>query len=456
MPKEYRSIYEISGPLMLIKSVEDVVCNELGEIELKNGERRKCRVLEIDGTDVLVQLFESPIGINPNDSKVRFLGKQLELAVSEDMFGRIFDGLGRAVDAGPSIIPEVRLDINGAAMNPVLREYPDMFIRTGISAIDGLNMLISGQKLPIFSASGLPHAELISQIARQSKTSTDDDFVIVFAAIGITFEELDYFTTSLKESGAIDRTVIFSTLADAPAIERIATPKAALTAAEYFAFNKGKEVLVLMTDMTNYADALREVSSARKEVPGRYGYPGYLYTDFASIYERAGRKKGSAGSITLVPVLTMPEDDITHPVPDITGHIAEGQIYLSREMFRKGITPPVDILKSHSRLKHKAIGDQKTREDHYDLMNLLLSAYARGKECKEISLILGESTLSETDKLYAEFADSFEKNYITQSYNQSRDIETTLDLGWNLLSILPRSELKGVADSVLDKYYKGK
>ena len=454
MPKEYRTISEVAGPLMLVKGVEGVAYNELGEIELKSGERRRCRVLEIDGTNVLVQLFESGAGINLAESKIRFLGKQMELAVSEDMLGRVFDGLGRPIDGGPSIIPDKRVDVNGVPMNPAARRYPQEFIQTGVSAIDGLNTLVRGQKLPIFSASGLPHAELAAQIARQAKVrGTEDDFAVVFAAMGITFEESDYFVQSFKETGALDRTVMFSNLANDPAIERIATPKMALTAAEYLAFDKGMHVLVILTDITNYADALREVSAARKEVPGRRGYPGYMYTDLASIYERAGRQAGKKGSITLIPILTMPEDDKTHPIPDLTGYITEGQIILSRELHRKGIVPPVDVLPSLSRLKDKGIGEGKTRADHSGTMNQLFSAYARGKDCKELMVILGEAALTDIDKLYAKFADEFEKQYVSQGSETDRSIEETLDIGWKLLSILPRSELRRISDEFLDKYY---
>ena len=454
MPKEYRTISEVAGPLMLVKGVDGVAYNELGEIELKSGERRRCRVLELDGTNVLVQLFESGAGINLAESKIRFLGKQMELAVSEDMLGRVFDGLGRPIDGGPSIIPEKRVDVNGVPMNPAARRYPQEFIQTGVSAIDGLNTLVRGQKLPIFSASGLPHAELAAQIARQAKVrGTDEDFAVVFAAMGITFEESDYFVQSFKDTGAIDRTVMFSNLANDPAIERIATPKMALTAAEYLAFDKGMHVLVILTDITNYADALREVSAARKEVPGRRGYPGYMYTDLASIYERAGRQEGKKGSITLIPILTMPEDDKTHPIPDLTGYITEGQIILSRELHRKGIVPPVDVLPSLSRLKDKGIGEGKTRADHSGTMNQLFSAYARGKDCKELMVILGEAALTDIDKLYAEFADEFEKQYVSQGSETDRSIEETLNIGWKLLSILPRSELRRISDEFLDKYY---
>jgi len=454
MPKEYRTISEVAGPLVLIRSVDNVAYNELGEIELKNGEKKRCRVLEVNGTDVLVQLFESSTGINLSDSKVRFLGKQMELGVSEDMLGRVFDGLGRPVDGGAPIIPEKRMDINGTPMNPAARQYPQEFIQTGISAIDGLNTLVRGQKLPIFSASGLPHAELAAQIARQAKVrGTDENFAVVFAAMGITFEESDFFVRSFRETGAIDRTVMFSNLANDPAIERIATPKMAMTAAEYLAFEKGMHVLVIMTDITNYADALREVSAARKEVPARRGYPGYMYTDLASIYERAGRQYEKNGSITLIPILSMPEDDKTHPIPDLTGYITEGQIILSRELFRKGITPPIDVLPSLSRLKDKGIGEGKTRADHSNTMNQLFSAYARGKECKELMVILGEAALTDIDKLYAKFAEAFEQEYVSQGNSMDRSIEETLNIGWKLLSTLPRSELKRISDEFLDMYY---
>lgn len=454
MPKEYRTIEEVSGPLMLVKQVEGVTYNELGEIELENGEKRRCRVLEVDGTNALVQLFENSTGINLSNSKVRFLGRQMELGVSADMLGRVFDGLGRPIDDGPEMIPEMRMDVNGRPINPAARRYPQEFIQTGISAIDGLNTLVRGQKLPIFSASGLPHSNLAAQIARQAKVrGKDENFAVVFAAMGITFEESNYFVNSFKETGSLDRTVMFVNLANDPAIERIATPKMALTAAEYLAFEKGMHVLVILTDITNYADALREVSAARKEVPGRRGYPGYMYTDLAAIYERAGRQKGCEGSITMIPILTMPEDDKTHPIPDLTGYITEGQIILSRELYRKGITPPIDVLPSLSRLKDKGIGEGKTRADHSNTMNQLFSAYARGKDCKELMTILGESALTETDKLYAKFADAFEKEYVSQGYSTNRSIEETLDTGWKLLKILPRSELKRISDEFLIKYY---
>ncbi len=454
MPKEYRTIQEVAGPLMLIHDVTDVTYNELGEIELANGERRRCRVLEINGTDALVQLFENSAGINLSNSKVRFLGHGIELGVSEDMLGRVFDGLGHPKDGKVDIIPAKRLDVNGVPMNPAARNYPEEFIQTGISAIDGLNTLVRGQKLPIFSGSGLPHANLAAQIARQAKVrGTNEKFAVVFAAIGITFEEANFFIEDFERTGAMERTVLFINLANDPAIERIATPRMALTAAEYLAFDLGMHVLVIMTDITNYADALREVSAARKEVPGRRGYPGYMYTDLASLYERAGRLKGIDGSITLIPILTMPEDDKTHPIPDLTGYITEGQIILSRELYRKNIAPPIDVLPSLSRLKDKGIGKGKTREDHANTMNQLFAAYARGKEAKELMVILGEAALSDVDKLYAKFADAFEKEYVSQGYTTDRSIEETLSIGWKLLSILPRSELKRIKDEYLDQYY---
>ncbi len=454
MAVEYRTIQEVAGPLMLVKGVKGVKYNEMGEIILADGETRRCRVLEVDGPNVLVQLFENSTGINLSNSKVRFLGRSMELGVSEDMLGRVFDGMGRTIDDGPEILPDRRMDINGLPMNPAARAYPSEFIQTGVSAIDGLNTLVRGQKLPIFSASGLPHSQLAAQIARQAKVrGTDEPFAVVFAAMGITFEEAHFFEESFRETGAIDRTVLFINLANDPEVERISTPRMALTAAEYLAFEKDMHVLVIMTDITNYADALREVSAARKEVPGRRGYPGYMYTDLAQLYERAGRQRGKNGSITLIPILTMPEDDKTHPIPDLTGYITEGQIILSRELYRKGIKPPVDVLPSLSRLKDKGIGEGKTRGDHAAVMNQLFAAYARGKDAKELMTILGAAALTDIDLLYAQFADAFEKQYVSQGYTTNRSIEETLEIGWKLLRLLPRSELKRIPDAVLDKYY---
>lgn len=454
MIKEYKTIQEVAGPLMLVSDVEGVKYGELGEIELPNGEVRNCKVLEINEDKALVQLFESSAGINVAESKVRFLGKSIELPVSTDMLGRVFNGLGKPIDNGPKVLSNLKMDINGIPMNPAARNYPSEFIQTGISSIDGLNTLVRGQKLPIFSGSGLPHANLAAQIARQAKVlGKDDKFAVVFAAMGITFEESNFFIENFRKTGAIDRTVLFINLANDPAIERIATPRMALTAAEYLAFEKDIHVLVILTDITNYAEALREVSAARKEVPGRRGYPGYMYTDLATMYERAGRKKDKDGSITLIPILTMPEDDKTHPIPDLTGYITEGQLILNRELYRKGVNPPIDVLPSLSRLKDKGIGKNKTREDHADTMNQLFACYARGKEAKELAVILGDAALSDMDKLYSKFAELFEKEYVTQGFEQDRTIEETIEIGWKLLRIFPKSELKRIRDEFLEKYY---
>ncbi|HBG1034894.1 V-type ATP synthase subunit B [Clostridioides difficile] len=453
MIKEYKSIQEVAGPLMLINGVEGVKFDELGEIELSNGEIRRCKVLEVNGDTALVQLFESSTGINLAESKVRFLGKSLDFGVSPDILGRVFSGMGRPIDGGPEIIPDKRLDINGAPINPAARDYPAEFIQTGVSAIDGLNTLVRGQKLPIFSGSGLPHANLAVQIARQAKVrGTDSKFAVVFAAVGITFEDAEFFISDFKATGAIDRSVVFVNLANDPAVERVSTPRMALTAAEYLAFEQDMHVLVIITDITNYAEALREVSAAKKEVPGRRGYPGYLYTDLATMYERAGKMKGHEGSITMIPILTMPEDDKTHPIPDLTGYITEGQIILSRELYKKDIQPPIDVLPSLSRLKDKGIGKGKTREDHADTMNQLFAAYSRGKDAKELMAILGESALSEIDLMYAKFADEFEKEYVSQGFRTDRTIEKTLEIGWKLLSMLPKSELKRIRDEYFEKY----
>lgn len=454
MLKEYKSIKEIVGPLMLVSGVEGVKYDELVEISGQDGSVRRGKVLEVNGDNALVQLFEGSQGIQMSTSKARFLGRSLELGVSEDMLGRVFDGLGNPKDGGAAIIPEKRIDINGQPINPAARDYPDEFIQTGVSAIDGLNTLVRGQKLPVFSASGLPHAQLAAQIARQAKVlGKDSKFAVVFAAIGITYEEAEYFMQDFRRTGAIERAVMFVNLANDPAVERIATPRMALTAAEYLAFEKDMHVLVIMTDITNYCEALREVSAARKEVPGRRGYPGYLYTDLATIYERAGRIKGKGGSITQIPILTMPEDDKTHPIPDLTGYITEGQIILSRELYKKGINPPIDVLPSLSRLKNKGIGNNKTREDHPDSMNQLFAAYAQGKEAKELSAILGDAALTPVDRKYAEFAEAFEERYVNQGFNENRSIEDTLQIGWELLTILPRTEMKRISDKYLEQYY---
>ena len=454
MLKEYKSITEVVGPLMMVEGVSGVKYNELVDVVQANNETRKGKVLEINGDKALVQLFSGTQGLQISSSKAKFLGKSMELNVSLDMLGRVFDGMGNPIDKGPSIIPEKRMDINGQPINPYARNYPNEFIQTGISAIDGLNTLVRGQKLPVFSMSGLPHAQLAAQIARQARVlGSGSKFAVVFAAVGITYEEAEFFMSDFRKTGAIERTVMFVNLANDPAIERISTPRMALTAAEYHAFEKDMHVLVIITDITNYAEALRETSAARKEVPGRRGYPGYLYTDLATMYERAGRIKGKKGSITQIPILTMPEDDKTHPIPDLTGYITEGQIILARDLYKKGITPPIDVLPSLSRLKDKGIGEGKTREDHANTMNQLFACYARGKEAKELAAILGESALTDMDLLYAKFAAEFEKHYISQGFNSNRTIEETLDLGWKLLKTFPRSELKRIKDQLLDKYF---
>ncbi|WFA08464.1 V-type ATP synthase subunit B [Tissierella sp. Yu-01] len=453
MLKEYKTVSEVVGPLMVVEGVEGAKYEELVEIEIQTGEKRRGRVLEVNGDKAMIQLFEGSSGINLKNTSVRFLGRPLELGVSEDMIGRIFDGLGRPKDNGPKIIPEKKVDINGVPINPVSRDYPDEFIQTGISCIDGLNTLVRGQKLPIFSGSGLPHNQVAAQIARQANVlGTDTKFAVVFGAMGITFEEAQFFIDDFTRTGAIDRAVLFMNLADDPAIERIATPRMALTCAEYLAFEKGMHVLVILTDMTTYAEALRETSAARKEVPGRRGYPGYLYTDLSTIYERAGRIKGRDGSITQIPILTMPEDDITHPIPDLTGYITEGQIILSRDLYKRGLEPPINVVPSLSRLKDKGIGKGKTREDHADTMNQLFAAYTSGREARELATILGESALTDADKAFAKFAEAFDEKYVNQGYYNNRNIIDTLDLGWELLKIIPRTELKRIRDEYLDKY----
>ena len=454
MAKEYKTITEVVGPLMLVEGVSGVKYDELVQVKQASGELRTGKVLEVDEDKALVQLFDSSQGLKIADAKAKFLGHGMTLKVSPDVLGGVFDGMGNSLD-GREIIPDKVLDINGTPLNPVARDYPEEFIETGISAIDGLNTLVRGQKLPIFSGAGLPHARLAAQITRQATVrGTEEKFAVVFAAVGITFEEANFFITDFQKSGAIERSVVFINLANDPAIERIATPRMAITCAEYLAYELNMHVLVIITDLTNYAEALREVSAARKEVPGRRGYPGYMYTDLASLYERAGRIKGKKGSITQIPILTMPEDDKTHPIPDLTGYITEGQIILSRDLHLKNIYPPIDVLPSLSRLKDKGIGKGKTREDHADTMNQLFAAYARGKEAKELATILGDAALSDLDKLYSDFSEEFEKRYVAQGYHQDRDIIETLDLGWDLLKILPKSELRRIDLKLIDKYLK--
>lgn len=453
LPKEYSTISNLSGPLMVVEKVKDIMYDELAEIRLATGERRRGRVLEITEDRALVQVYEGSTGIDADTTKIRFLGDVLMLPVAKSMLGRIFNGRGAPIDDGADIIPERSLDVNGNPMNPYSRDYPSEFIQTGISTIDGMNPLVRGQKLPIFSGSGMPHNRMAAQIARQATViSGHASFAVVFAAMGITFEEASFFMEDFRKTGALERTVMFINLADDPAIERIATPRLALTCAEYLAFEHDMHVLVILTDLTNYCEALREISAARKEVPGRRGYPGYLYTDLATMYERAGRIRDKDGSITQFPILTMPEDDKTHPIPDLTGYITEGQIILGRGLHRKGIYPPADVMPSLSRLKDKGIGKGKTREDHADLMNQLFAAYSHGKEAKELAVILGEGALTEEDKAFAKFADSFEDTYVRQGEYENRTIEETLQLGWELLTLIPVKELKRVRDAYVEKY----
>ncbi|PKN00201.1 MAG: V-type ATP synthase subunit B [Elusimicrobia bacterium HGW-Elusimicrobia-2] len=455
MMKEYRSIRSIQGPLIRVDGVTGVGYSEVANIRLEDGSRRMGKVLDISRDSALIQLFEGTEGININGSGVSFLGETLHFGVSPEILGRVFNGVGKIIDDGGEIIPDKKLDIDGFPINPYARDYPEEFIETGVSAIDAMTTLVRGQKLPIFSASGLPHNELAAQIARQARVvGKDEKFAVVFAAMGITFEEARFFQKDFARTGALERSVLFINLADDPAIERIATPRVALTAAEYLAFEKDMHVLVILTDMTNYCDALREISAARKEIPGRRGYPGYMYTDLASIFERAGRIKGKKGSITQIPILTMPEDDKTHPIPDLTGYITEGQVIISRVLNKKGIYPPIDVLPSLSRLKEKGIGEGKTREDHGNVTAQLFASYARGKEAKELALILGEASLTEDDVKFAAFADEFEQRFVAQSVNESRDLAATLDLGWELLKKIPRKELKRVKEEQIKKYMK--
>ena len=455
MRREYKTIKNIVGPLLLVEKVSNVKNEELVEIILPSGDMRRGKVIELEDDTALVQVFEGTSGIDVPETRVSFRGKGIELGVSRDILGRVFNGMGSPIDGGMEILPEKRMDINGSPINPFSRDYPNEFIQTGISCIDGLNPLVRGQKLPVFSGSGLPHNQLAAQIARQATVlGKEEKFAVVFGAMGITYEESAFFVREFTDSGAIERAVLYLNLADDPAIERIATPRVALTAAELLAFEKDMHVLVILTDITNYCEALREIAAARKEIPGRRGYPGYLYTDLANLYERSCRIKGRVGSITLIPILTMPEDDKTHPIPDLTGYITEGQIILSRMLYRKNVDPPVDVLPSLSRLKDKGIGEGKTREDHADLSNQLFAAYAKGKEVQELAVILGESALSDLDRIYFSFAEEFERRYVSQGYQTSRIVCETLDLGWQLLQVFPQGELKRIKLSFLEKYLK--
>ena len=450
---EYTTIKEISGPLLFVESVRGVGYGELARIKTPSGEERRGQVLEIGGGVAVVQVFEGTTGLDVGKTRVRFTGETVKLPVSNDMLGRIFDGSGRPIDGGPRIIPDDYLDVNGNPINPFAREYPREFIQTGISTIDGMNTLVRGQKLPLFSASGLPHNAVAAQIARQAKVvGSDEPFTTIFAAMGITADELRFFRDDFEKQGAFDHVTMFVNLADDPAIERILTPRLALTAAEYFAIKQGNHVLVILTDMTNYAESLREISAAREEVPGRRGYPGYMYTDLATIYERAGRLKGSKGSITQMPILTMPGDDRTHPVPDLTGYITEGQLMVDRSLHRKGIYPPIDPAPSLSRLMKEGIGKGKTREDHREVSDQLYYAFAEGRSFRDLVAVVGEEALSARDKLYLQFADEFERKFINQGLYENRDIDTTLDLGWNLLSVLPETELKRIDPATIKKW----
>lgn len=452
---EYSSVGEVSGPLIVVESVSDVAYGEVVQIRAPDGKIRLGQVLEAQEDKAIIQVFEGTRGLDTKHTSVRFIGETLKLAVSPDIIGRVFDGTGRPIDGGPEIIPEERREITGEPINPSAREYPKEFIQTGMSTIDGLNTLVRGQKLPLFSASGLPHNELAAQIARQAKVlGTSEPFAVVFCAMGITAEEKNFFVKDFERTGALERAVLFLNLADDPAIERIIVPRMALTCAEYLAYEKDMHVLVILTDLTNYCEALREIAAAREEVPGRRGYPGYMYTDLASIYERAGRIIGRAGSITQIPILTMPDDDITHPIPDLTGYITEGQIVLSRALHRKGIRPPIDVLPCLSRLMKQGIGKGSTREDHDDVSNQLYSAYAEGCDFRELVAVVGEEALTDRDRQFLKFADTFEQRFIAQGPDEDRSIEETLNLAWDLFKTIPKEDLKRIEKKYIEKYLK--
>ena len=452
---QYSKIAEIKGPLVIVDGVDNAAFDELVEIETTEGEGRLGKVLEVGNGKAVVQVFEGTTGLSVSGTNAKFVGKVMEMPVSDQVLGRVFDGLGRAKDGLPEPVAESFLDINGAPMNPEQREYPKDFIQTGVSVIDGMLTLVRGQKLPIFSGSGMSHNILAAQIARQAAIiGTDDSFAVVFAAIGVQYSEAEYFKRSLEESGALKRSVLFLNLADDPAIERIITPRVALTVAEYLAYDLGMHVLVILTDMTNYAEALREISAAREEVPGRKGYPGYLYTDLSTIYERAGRLRGKKGSVTQVPILTMPSDDITHPIPDLTGYITEGQLVLGRDLFRQGVYPPINILMSLSRIMKDGIGEGSTRADHQEISNQNYDAYSRAQEVRALAGIVGKAGLTPVDLNYMNFGDEFEKKFLTQAIDENRTIEETLGLQWNCVSKLPKNELTKVKDKYVDQYYK--
>jgi V/A-type H+/Na+-transporting ATPase subunit B len=453
--KEYKTVTSVSGPLIVVEGVEGVTYDELVEVTVP-GESfiRFGKVLDAAEGRAVIQMFNPTAGAQTKETKVRFKGETMKLGVGSTMLGRAFSGRGNVIDGGPEIIPEKRVDINGSAINPQSREYPNDFIQTGISSIDVMNTLVRGQKLPIFSGSGLPHSRLAAQIARQAEVTTGEEFAIVFATMGVTFEEAEYFKKGFEKTGAITRSVLFLNTAADPVVERIATPRLALSAAEFLAFEAGMHVLVILTDMTNYCEALREVSSARKEIPGRRGYPGYLYTDLSTIYERAGRIRGRKGTITQIPILTMPDDDKTHPIPDLTGYITEGQFVVSRDLNTEGLFPPVDVQGSLSRLWSAGVGEGKTREDHSSLKDQLYASYAAGREARELAVVLGESSLDETDKAHVRFAGAFEKEFISQGEFENRTIQDSLDIGWRLLKILPQESLKRVKKDMIEKYLR--
>ena len=451
----YNTVSEVSGPLIVVERVKGVGYNEVVEVRTPSGEERRGQVLEVSKDSAVIMVFEGTEGIDTSQTSVRFAGESLMLPVSMELVGRVFDGLGRPLDGGPEIVAEDRLDINGAPINPVAREYPEEFIQTGISAIDGLNTLVRGQMLTILSASGLPHNDIAAQMARQSTVlGKEEEFAVIFAAMGITYEEASFFRRDFERTGAIERVVMFLNLAEDPAIERIITPRMALTAAEYLAFTHGMHVLVIRTDMTNYCESIREISAAREEVPGRRGYPGYMYTDLATTYERAGRIKGKKGSITQVPILTMPDDDITHPIPDLTGYITEGQIVLSRALHRRGIYPPIDVLPSLSRLMKRGIGEGHTREDHSNVQNQMYASYGEGRDLRDLVAVVGEEALTPRDRKFLEFADQFETKLLSQGRYENRNIEQTLSKAWEILSTLPSEELKRIEDRFIGKYLR--
>ena len=453
MAIEYLGLSEVNGPLVVLEGVKNASYEEIVEFTVDGNEKKLGRIVAVYEDKAVIQVFEGTSSMSLTNTHTRLTGHPMEIGLSEEILGRTFDGIGKPIDRMGPIDAEVRRNVNGLPLNPVTRKYPRNYIHTGISAIDGLTTLIRGQKLPIFSGNGLPHDQLAAQIVQQASLGdSDEKFAIVFAAMGVKYDVAEFFRRTFEESGVSDHVVMFLNLANDPVVERLITPKVALTAAEYLAFEKGMHILVILTDITSFCEAMREVSSSRGEIPSRKGYPGYLYSELATLYERAGIVQGVEGSVTQIPILTMPEDDKTHPIPDLTGYITEGQIILSRDLYRKGVIPPVDVLPSLSRLKDKGIGPGKTREDHAGTMNQLFAAYSAGKDAKELATILGESALSPTDRLYAKFAEEFEQRYVSQGYEENRSIEETLNIGWELLSILPETELKRIKPEFIEKY----